>query len=857
VVLLLTACPWDSTGPRHGADMLRQPGGEGQSALVGTAVAVPPSVKVVDDHGNGVGGIPVTWTIGSGGGTTSAPTTNTDENGIATAGTWTLGKTAGKNIMVASSPGIEQTVSFTATGMPGAAAAIVIETGDRQTTAAKTITPISPTVRVVDADDNPVSGVLVTFSVTAGGGTVVGSRPRTDFNGQAAVGSWTLGPAAGINTLTATAEGVPPRVFTATATPPATQLVITTQPADALTGEAMDTQPVVEVRDEFNDLVTDGTVSVTATIGSGTGTLSGIKSIFARNGIAKFTNLAVTGTDPVTLSFASTGLTAAVSATFTPSPTPPLNLTIVNVHLSQAIQNYSGSVPLVAGRAAVARVFVKANTIMNTATPTVRVRTFQNGVPFKEYVAGAQGASVPKVIDEQAFTASWNVPIPASEVVTGMSILADVDPDNAIAESSESDNAYPASGTPAALDVRQVPTMKVMFIPVTQPGVQAGNISEGNKFAALDFAMRVYPFDTADVQVHKTLTYDKVLSGTSYDDGWTGLLSQVAALQAAEGAPDRYYYGMAHPAYTSGGTGLGRIGQPAAIGMDFNGTVKPGTNYFSMTIAHEWGHNFGRQHVGCGNPSSPDPSYPYEPLSIGVLPGAETATFNGYDIEYNVFYKGSDYKEFMSYCQPLWTSDYTYNAVMTWRATHGVSASGANQDVLLIWGRIGPSGVVLEPAYEIQAPVQMPAEPGPYTVQGLDAGGRSLFSISFAGAETDHAPGERTFAFTIPMPASGARPAVLRVVRGASELARLSGSLAGATRSVVPATLTLTRVGGGQARLEWDAASYRGAMVRDAVTGQVLAFLRGGSGVVSVGSGDVDVVLSDGVSSVRRRVSVR
>jgi hypothetical protein len=298
----------------------------------------------------------------------------------------------------------------------------------------------------------------------------------------------------------------------------------------------------------------------------------------------------------------------------------------------------------VAGRAAFARVFVKSN-VTNTTTPAVRLRTFVNGTLFKTYTIPAPGNPT-KLIDESVITKSWNVPIPANEVVTGMSILADVDPTNAVVESSDADNSYPVSGTALTLDVRQVNTFKVTFVPVSQPNnVPAGNINEANKMAALDYAMRVYPLDTADVVVHAPFAYGVTLNGASYDNSWSNLLSQIGALRTTEGTPDRFFYGLAHPSYTSGGTGLGSIGQVntvggAAIGMDFTGAVQPGTDYYRMTIAHEWGHNFGRQHVACGNPAGPDPNFPYDPLT--------TIGTNGYDLQFGVIRKNIDMRELMS-----------------------------------------------------------------------------------------------------------------------------------------------------------------------------------------------------------------
>jgi len=77
-----------------------------------------------------------------------------------------------------------------------------------------------PSVVVSDQDNRPLAGVHVIFTVTSGGGSITGANVTTDVNGVATVGSWTLGPSEGSNTLTATAGNLPPVTFTASGANP-------------------------------------------------------------------------------------------------------------------------------------------------------------------------------------------------------------------------------------------------------------------------------------------------------------------------------------------------------------------------------------------------------------------------------------------------------------------------------------------------------------------------------------------------------------------------------------------------------------------------------------------------------------
>src|SRR6185369_8397190 len=79
-----------------GGDHLVLVQGDSQTATAGSAVAVNPSVRVLDTFNNPVSGVTVTFTVQNGGGSTSATNVATDASGLASTG-WTLGTTVGKN----------------------------------------------------------------------------------------------------------------------------------------------------------------------------------------------------------------------------------------------------------------------------------------------------------------------------------------------------------------------------------------------------------------------------------------------------------------------------------------------------------------------------------------------------------------------------------------------------------------------------------------------------------------------------------------------------------------------------------------------------------------------------------------
>ncbi|MGI8497446.1 MAG: Ig-like domain-containing protein [Gemmatimonadaceae bacterium] len=170
--------------------------------LVDSVVKV--GVVVRDALGNPVPNLPVSWAVTSGGGAVITASTTTDTGGTAMT-SWRVGTVAGTNGLTATVGSMS--TAFTATGLPGPAVRLTLESGDGQTGSASQSLSNDLVVRAWDRFGNAVPYALVTWSIMSGGGTTpVSSMAGPD--GRASV-RWTLGPGSGANTLQAGLPSLP------------------------------------------------------------------------------------------------------------------------------------------------------------------------------------------------------------------------------------------------------------------------------------------------------------------------------------------------------------------------------------------------------------------------------------------------------------------------------------------------------------------------------------------------------------------------------------------------------------------------------------------------------------------------
>ena len=402
-------------------------------------------------------------------------------------------------------------------------------------------------------------------------------------------------------------------------------------------------------------------------------------------------------------------------------------------YLTQVSQSLDHPVPLVAGEDALLRVFLKAGEDIDIPMPPVRASFYQRG--HVVYVADSPGeaTSVPDAFDEGVLTATANVRVPGAVVASGMEVVIEIDPDRTLDPELGITRRIPEQGR-IALDVRELPAFDLTMVPyLWVDGPDHTVLSEVDGLTPESDLMRptrdLLPVNDFQLTVHAPVW-------TSVDpvsDNVAVLGPELEAIYAVEGATG-YYMGI----FRLQGPRGGLLGIAADIPSYLSLSVLD-----PFVIAHELGHNLNLFHAPCGGAGGPDPHYPYDDGSIGV---------SGYDMNNESLVSPRTW-DLMSYCEPMWISDYSFTRALAHRMRLGevIPPAFTAAKGLLLWGGLDEDGeLTLEPAFLVDAPLKLPEADGPYTIIGTSDNGSVLFSLSFAISEYADAEGG-SFAFILPV----------------------------------------------------------------------------------------------------------
>jgi hypothetical protein len=223
LLFLLAACAADGrsvVAPPDDGALTRETGvrlvlvsGGGQTGMVGHALPEPVVVRVLDQEDRPVADARVNF-IPPRDGAVDPRQTRTDAEGYARA-TWMLGSLGEQEMRVSGTGG---TLLVTATAYAGSGAGIMLlkTGGDEQTGAPGTLLRGGLQVRVLRDDGTAVQGAMLSWAVTAGGGSLDAAVSRSSGGGYS-VRRWTLGPDTGVQSVTVSTPGAEPVTFTAQA----------------------------------------------------------------------------------------------------------------------------------------------------------------------------------------------------------------------------------------------------------------------------------------------------------------------------------------------------------------------------------------------------------------------------------------------------------------------------------------------------------------------------------------------------------------------------------------------------------------------------------------------------------------
>ena len=298
------------------------------NATAGAAISPSVQVTIEDSQSNVVttATTPITIAIGTNpsSGTLSGTAQVNAVSGVATFATLSINNAGSGYTLGASATGLTSTTSTAFNIQAGAAAKLAITTQPTNAIAGAAINP-AVQVTVEDTLGNTVTTAINQITIAIGtnpsSGTLSGTAQVNAVAGVATFSTLSINKSGNGYTLGATATALTPAAssaFNVTAGI-ASKLAFAAEPVNTVAGSNIAPAVTVSVEDQFSNLVTTASNSITVAIGTNpsSGTLSGTATAIAVNGVATFSTLNINNTGTgYTLTASASGLTGATSTAF-------------------------------------------------------------------------------------------------------------------------------------------------------------------------------------------------------------------------------------------------------------------------------------------------------------------------------------------------------------------------------------------------------------------------------------------------------------------------------------------------------------------------------------------------------------
>ncbi len=385
---------------------------------------------------------------------------------------------------------------------------------------------------------------------------------------------------------------------------------------------------------------------------------------------------------------------------------PPVLNVVVGYEVSQGIQRPDNGVPLVSNRPTIVRVTLTSTVAHTNVSAWLHAFVGNIELPGSPIPALNNPRTLKAMANREWITDTFNFRPPTSWLNGSVTFR--------VRASNGAD--YWAQSQAQTFTFSPVPPLHVTVVPIhytcTSGGSGTNVPASPYDYLVNNFTRKVYPVPTVTLQVRSPVAYSGPCSGgvpnPTFGD-WIDMLDAVTAAWQADGSPVRYYYGLLNVYCLSGCiAGMAWLGgYRAAVGFTGFG---PQHEEASETHAHEVAHNHEVEHTpGCGA-SNPYPNYPYLDASSRARIGNAAFPNFGLDVFSNiptVYPYYANVFDYMSYCSPVWTSDFVYNAIRNYALIYNNAADMLEATEaaprFLVSGQLAEDNAQLDPLFVLEA----------------------------------------------------------------------------------------------------------------------------------------------------------
>jgi len=336
------------------------------------------------------------------------------------------------------------------------------------------------------------------------------------------------------------------------------------------------------------------------------------------------------------------------------APETGIDLVPLRLEFNQGIQTPGNSVPLIADKPMVIRVPLGTGTSVNNITNVSAQLYARRG--------GQAVTNSPLEPENAALTVTPNgnhalgenvleFIVPQDWVSGDLEVYVEIDHGRQIAETSENNNRFPATGY-QTVSFSQPPDLELTLVPIRwQHGAETLSLDNAEILAAVAEIQQIYPAAEVVVSIHPAFNY------TGDTLHWETLLGQIDTLREVENpTPEPYqkYLGLipTPPDFNPGDpVGLAYLPGATAIGY-----LVPGDDLIlPQTLAHTFGRSGVTATPACTTQPAPDVAYPY---ANGMI------QYAGWNYVHEILIPGTHY-DLLTGCGLSWISDYTYMSIFT------------------------------------------------------------------------------------------------------------------------------------------------------------------------------------------------